>query len=81
MTERAKKIKLVDIDPDNWRSDPQVAEAQKHYVANSAVILARAYAYHNQRSRTFIIYVDETPVACGFIMICRACSAMISAIS
>lgn len=62
MTKRAKKIKLVDIDPDNWRSDPQVAEAQKHYVANSAVILASGYAYHNQRSRTFIIYVDETPV-------------------
>ena len=38
-------IQLVDIDPDNWRLGLKVAESQKRYVANSAVMLARAYAY------------------------------------
>lgn len=58
-------IHLVDIDPGNWRLKLQVAESQKHYVANSAVMLARAYAYRDQRSRAFIIYDDETPVGMG----------------
>lgn len=58
-------IHLVDIDPDNWRLKLEVAESQKHYVANSAVMLARAYAYRNQRSRAFVIYDDETPVGMG----------------
>ena len=58
-------IHLVDIDPGNWRLKLQVAEAQKHYVANSAVMLARAYAYREQRSRAFVIYDDETPVGMG----------------
>lgn len=58
-------IQLVDIDPDNWRLGLKVAESQKHYVANSAVMLARAYAYREQRSRAFVIYNDETPVGMG----------------
>lgn len=56
---------LVDIDPGNWRLRLQVAESQKHYVANSAVMLARAYAYRDQRSRAFVIYNDATPVGMG----------------
>ena len=55
-------IHLVDIDPGNWRLNLKVAESQKTYVANSAVMLARAYAYREQRSRAFVIYDDETPV-------------------
>jgi diamine N-acetyltransferase len=55
-------IHLVDIDPSNWRLDLKVAESQKKYVANSAVMMARAYAYREQRSRAFVIYDDETPV-------------------
>ena len=43
----------------------KVAESQKTYVANSAVMLARAYAYREQRSRAFIIYDDEIPVGMG----------------
>ena len=58
-------IHLVDIDPSNWRLDLKVAESQKNYVASSAVILARAYAYRVQRSRAFVIYDDETPVGMG----------------
>lgn len=58
-------IRLIDIGPDNWRSGLQVAESQKSYVANSAVMLARAYAYREQRSRAFIVCADETPVGMG----------------
>ena len=58
-------IHLVDIDPGNWRLKLEVAESQKHYVANSSVMLARAYAYREQRSRAFVIYDDETPVGMG----------------
>lgn len=58
-------IQLMDIGPGNWRSGLQVAQSQTHYVANSAVMLARAYAYRKQRSRAFIICADETPVGMG----------------
>lgn len=58
-------IHLVDIDPGNWRLKLEVAESQKHYVANSAVMLARAYAYREQRSKAFVIYNNETPVGMG----------------
>lgn len=58
-------IHLVDIDPGNWRLKLQVSESQKTYVANSAVMLARAYAYRDQRSRAFVTYNDETPVGMG----------------
>ena len=58
-------IHLVDIDPSNWRLDLKVAESQKNYVASSAVMLARAYAYREQRSTAFVIYDDETPVGMG----------------
>ena len=58
-------IRFVDIGTDNWRLGLKVAESQKTYVANSAVMLARAYAYREQRSRAFIIYDDEIPVGMG----------------
>lgn len=63
-------VHLVDIDPGNWRLDLKVAESQKTYVASSAVMLARAYAYREQRSRAFVIYDDETPVGMGMYHDC-----------
>lgn len=60
-----KMIKLIDVTPDNWRTRLQTSEEQKRYVANTAVLLARAYAYREQRSRAFIVYSDETPVGMG----------------
>ena len=63
-------IHLVDIDPSNWRLDLKVAESQKNYVASSAVMLARAYAYREQRSRAFVIYDDETPIGMGMYHDC-----------
>ena len=58
-------IHLVDIDPGNWRLGLKVAESQKHYVSDSYAMLARAYAYREQRSRAFVIYDDEVPVGMG----------------
>lgn len=55
-------IRLVDVDPDNWRLGLHVRDDQKEYVAGSAVLLARALAYRNSRSRAVVIYDDETPV-------------------
>lgn len=67
---RRKMIYLADITPDNWRLGLKVAESQKTYVANSAVLLARAYAYRDYRSRAFVIYNDETPVGMGLYYDC-----------
>lgn len=60
-----KMMYLADITPDNWRLGLSVAESQKAYVANSAVLLARAYAYRAQNSRAFVICDDTTPVGMG----------------
>ena len=58
-------IHLIDVDPGNWRLGLKVFESQKHYVSDSYAMLARAYAYRDQRSRAFVIYNDETPVGMG----------------
>ncbi len=63
-------IYLADITPDNWRLELNVAESQKTYVANSAVLLARAYAYRTQNSRAFMVCDDKTPVGMGLYYDC-----------
>lgn len=63
-------VHLADITPDNWRLKLQVSEAQKTYVAGSAVLLARAYAYREWRSRAFVVCDDETPVGMGLYYDC-----------
>jgi len=63
-------IHLVDIDPGNWRLGLRVADSQKNYVSDSYAMLARAYAYREQRSRAFVIYDNETPVGMGMYHDC-----------
>ena len=63
-------IHLVDIDPGNWRLGLRVADSQKNYVSDSYAMLARAYAYLEQRSRAFVIYDNETPVGMGMYHDC-----------
>ena len=63
-------IHFVDVDPDNWRLDLKVTQTQRNYVASSSVMLARAYAYREQRSRAFVIYDGETPVGMGMYHDC-----------
>ena len=58
-------VHLVDVGPDNWRLGLRVSESQKSYVADSAGILARAYAYRDLRSRAFVICDGDTPVGMG----------------
>lgn len=55
-------IRLETVTPDNWRLGLRVSESQKKYVADSATLLARAYAYRDSRSHALVIYDDETPV-------------------
>lgn len=55
-------IHLESVTPDNWRCGLRVREDQKGFVAERAVILARAWAYREHGSRAFIIYDDDTPV-------------------
>ena len=56
---------LVETDPDNWRLGLKVSQSQRTHVADSATLLARAYAYRDYRSRAFVICDDETPVGMG----------------
>ena len=63
-------IRLVDVDPGNWRLGLKVAESQRNYVSDSYAMLARAYAYRNQRSRAFVIYDGEIPVGMGMYHDC-----------
>lgn len=63
-------ICLIDVTPDNWRLDLNVAESQKDWVASPAVLLARAYAYRNQNSRAYVVCRGETPVGMGLYYDC-----------
>lgn len=58
-------IRFENVNKDNWRVPLAVSAEQKAYVADKATILARAYAYRNERSRAYIIYNDDTPIGMG----------------
>ena len=68
-------IKLVTIDPGNWRLGLKVSETQKRFVAESAGILARAYAYRERRSNAYIIYNDDLPVGIALYYDCDELNA------
>jgi len=55
-------IRLEEVNPANWRLGLCVRDDQKKFVASSAALLARAYAYRNSRSNALVIYDDDTPV-------------------
>ena len=68
-------IRLMTIDPDNWRLGLKVSEAQKRFVAESAGILARAYAYRESRSNAYVIYNDDLPVGMALYYDCDELNA------
>ena len=68
-------IKLVTINPDNWRLGLKVSETQKRYVSDSMKLLARAYAYRNSRSNAFVIYNDSNPVGMALYYDCDEVNA------
>ena len=55
-------LRLEPITPDNWREPLRVREDQRAYVAEGAVLLARAYAYREQRSQVRQITAEGVPV-------------------
>ena len=68
-------IRLVIIDPSNWRLGLKVSEAQKRFVSESAGILARAYAYRERRSNAYVIYHDDLPVGMALYYDCDELNA------
>lgn len=63
-------IRLETIDPGNWRLDLKVSEAQRDYVSDSMRLLARAYAYRENRSCAYVIYHGEVPVGMALYYDC-----------
>lgn len=59
-------IRLEPIGPDNWREPLAVREDQRRFVSEPNRILARAYAYREQRSQAKLILDGDTPV--GMLM-------------
>lgn len=55
-------IHLETVTPENWRLELSVRDDQRSFVSDSAGILARAYAYREDRSQAFVIYNDDLPV-------------------
>ena len=51
-------IRFEIIDGGNWRTKIETKPEQVHYVANCTTILARAYAYREERSRAYLIFND-----------------------
>jgi diamine N-acetyltransferase len=75
-TERnIQMIRLEDIDPGNWREGLKVSPRQEKYVASDMKLLARAYAYRNERSYACIICDDDTPVGMALYYDCDELNA------
>lgn len=55
-------IHLETITPENWRLGLSVQDDQRRFVSDSAGILARAYAYRENRSQAFVIYNNDLPI-------------------
>lgn len=63
-------IHLEDVTPDNWREGLKVSKEQERYVSDAMKILARAYAFRNQRSYACIIYEDGEPIGMALYYDC-----------
>ena len=68
-------IRLETVNPDNWRLRLKVSDAQKSFVADSATMLARAYAYRESRSKAYVIYNDTLPVGMALYYDCAELNA------
>ena len=55
-------IHLETITPENWRLGLTVRDDQRRFVSDSAGILARAFAYRENRSQAFVIYNKDIPI-------------------
>ena len=57
------------VDPDNWRTRLTIREDQKCFVAQPEVIMARAWAYREQRSQVMYVWICRNATA----MCCPSC--------
>ncbi|MGN0985112.1 MAG: GNAT family N-acetyltransferase [Candidatus Enterenecus sp.] len=55
-------IHLEEVNGENWRKPLYVTEEQRHFVADTTIQLARAWAYRDSRSQARMVYDDDTPV-------------------
>ena len=55
-------IHLETITPENWRLGLSVQDDQLRFVSDIAGILARAYAYRENRSQAFVVYNNDLPI-------------------
>ena len=68
-------IRLVTVNPDNWRLGLKVSETQKSFVSDSMKLLARAYAYRDSRSNAFVVYNDAVPIGMALYYDCEEANA------
>ncbi len=70
-------LRLEEVNPDNWRLGLHVKESQKEYVSNTILLLARAYAYREDRSRAVVIYNNDTAIGMALYYDCNDLNAYI----
>lgn len=70
-------LRLEEVNPDNWRLGLHVKESQKEYVSNAILLLARAYAYREDRSRAVVIYNNDTAIGMALYYDCNDLNAYI----
>ena len=63
-------VRLEIVDPENWRLGLKVSESQKRFVSDDMGLLARAYAYRENRSNAYIIYDNDVPVGMALYYDC-----------
>ena len=63
-------VRLEMVDPENWRLGLKVSESQKRFVSDDMGLLARAYAYRENRSNAYIIYDNDVPVGMALYYDC-----------
>jgi len=68
-------VRFEEVNEENWRLGLKVSQEQKEYVADCATLLARAYAYRNQRSRAYVIYDGDVPVGMALYYDCEPLNA------
>ncbi|MBD5094491.1 MAG: GNAT family N-acetyltransferase [Subdoligranulum sp.] len=63
-------VRLKIVDPGNWRLGLKVSESQKRFVSDDMRLLARAYAYRENRSNAYVIYDQDVPVGMALYYDC-----------
>ena len=63
-------VRLEIVNPENWRLGLKVSESQKRFVSDDMRLLARAYAYRENRSNAYIIYDNDVPVGMALYYDC-----------